>query len=198
MNQCCQCWISAFHIPSFVNANPLSLAAIALWIHALACTCAQGRYWSRGGMSRDEMGKEKNDGYDGSLACESISLSASNRASNWNPLESYEHQWNPLKSYGILWKSLKSLVFDANKTDIFPEKPTNVESIHGQTSLLRWALPLLSGLVVPHTWWNRDCRGYHWSDKWLLIDVDWLWNVDKCGLYLKPDWCLLCSLGVMN
>jgi hypothetical protein len=21
----------------------------------------------------------------------------------------------------------------------------------------------------------------------LLIDVDWLWNVDKCGLYLKPD-----------
>jgi hypothetical protein len=44
---------------------------------------------------------------------------------------------------------LKSLVFDANKTDIFPEKPTNVESIHGQTSLLRWALPLLSGLVVP-------------------------------------------------
>ena len=100
---------------------------------------------------------------------------------HWNPLESYEHQWNPLKSYGILWKSLKSLVFDANKTDIFPEKPTNVESIHGQTSLLRWALPLLSGLVVPHTWWNRDCRGYHWSDKWLLIDVDWLWNVGYTG-----------------
>lgn len=41
-------------------------------------------------MSRDEMEKEKNDGYDGILACESISLSASNRASNWNPLESYD------------------------------------------------------------------------------------------------------------
>lgn len=36
------------------------------------------------------MEKEKNDGYDGILACESISLSASNRASNWNPLESYD------------------------------------------------------------------------------------------------------------